>query len=131
MSSLTKQFILLVFLLLFVSVTIAACGAGNKAITQGTLRDTIFNHEPRVNGTISIWMTHDDVGVYCTLDKALGDKALSILRSNNAEVIITYRSLNNNDPEHGGWIDITDAGCGDSADATRYKLLTIEPVPVN
>jgi len=43
-------------------VLLAACGAGAKAITEGTLQDSIFSVEPRVNGTVSIWMTHDDVG---------------------------------------------------------------------
>ena len=31
------------------AVVMAACGQGPKAITEGTLRDTIFSVEPRVN----------------------------------------------------------------------------------
>lgn len=40
----------------------AACVPGPHAVVDGVLRDTIFSYEPRANGSISIWMLHDDVG---------------------------------------------------------------------
>jgi hypothetical protein len=119
-----KRMLIIVGLLSLLS----ACGAGPKAIVEGTLRDTLFAVEPRANNTISVWMTHDDVGVYCTTDTELGDKALSFLRSTNPTVIITYRSVNNDDPEWAWLGDLTGGGCaserGDNVEV--YKLLTIE-----
>ncbi len=64
-----KRFLIVPVLLMLLS----ACGAGPKAIVEGTLRDTVFAVEPRANNTISVWMTHDDVGVYCTTDTELGE----------------------------------------------------------
>jgi hypothetical protein len=112
---------------------LSSCGAGAKAITEGTLRDTIFSVEPRVNGTVSVWFTHDDVGVYCTYDKTLGDKALELLKSPSAEVIATYRSVNNTDPEYGAFLDVS-KGCGDNSGKNNstvvYKLLSITSIEV-
>lgn len=120
------------FIVLVAMFALSACGAGAKAITEGTLQDTIFSVEPRVNGSYSVWMTHDDVGVYCTVDKALGDKALTIVKSDNPKAIITYRSVNNSDPEYAWLGDTTGGGCaterGGSAKPTVYKLLSITQV---
>jgi hypothetical protein len=119
-----KRFVIIAILLLLLS----ACGAGPKAIVEGTLRDTIFAVEPRANNTISVWMTHDDVGVYCTTDAELGEKALSFLRSTNPDVIITYRSVNNDDPEWAWLGDLTGGGCATERgeEVQVYKILTIE-----
>lgn len=119
-----RRFVMVGILLLILS----ACGAGPKAIVEGTLRDTLFAVEPRANNTISVWMTHDDVGVYCTTDTELGEKALLFLRSTNPDVIITYRSVNNDDPEWAWLGDLTGGGCATERgqDVEVYKLLTIE-----
>ncbi len=121
-----KRVAILTGMLLILTV-LSACGAGPKAIVEGTLRDTIFAVEPRANNTISVWMTHDDVGVYCTTDAELGEKALSYLRT-NPDVIITYRSVNNDDPEWAWFGDLTGGGCASERgqDVEVYKLLTIE-----
>lgn len=121
-------------LVLVLLVITAACGAGPKAITQGTLRDTLFAVEPRANNTVSVWMTHDDVGVYCTTDKVLGDRALEFLRSSNPEVVITFRSVNNSDAEWAWLGDLTGGGCAverGSEEVQVYKLLTIEQAPTS
>jgi hypothetical protein len=112
-------------LIVLLALVLIGCGAGPKAVIEGTIHDTIFSVEPRHNGTVSIWMTHDDVGVYCTVDKALGDIALEILLSPNPDAIITYRSINGGDPEVSYMFDPA-SGCGDEKEGTtRYKLLSV------
>lgn len=114
-------------LILLLALMLAGC-QGPKAIVNATLRDTIFSVEPRANGATSIWMTHDDVGTYCTFDTKLAADALAILKSANPEVIITYRSINSNDPEWAWLGDMNGNGCPQESgqQSTIYKLLTIQ-----
>lgn len=109
-------------------VLISACGPGPYAIQQGTLRDTIFSVEPRLNGTTTVWFTHDDVGAYCTKDAEIITLVNEIIRSNNPEVIATYRSLNRGDAEYGTLLS-TDGCAREDKTATIYLLLSIERVP--
>lgn len=118
-----------ILVLLAVAVlALAACGPGPYAIREGTLRDTIFSVEPRLNGTTTVWFTHDDVGAYCTKDEAITTLVAEIIRSDNPEVIATYRSLNRGDAEYGSLFG-TD-GCAKEDDSnTIYLLLSVERVP--
>jgi hypothetical protein len=115
-------------LLAVMVLVLAACGPGPYAIREGTLHDTIFSVEPRMNGTTTVWFTHDDVGAYCTKDPEISALVSEIVRSNNTEVVATYRSLNRGDAEYGSLFG-TD-GCAKEDDAnTIYLLLTVERVP--
>lgn len=119
-----KKLLLIAVLLLLV---LAACGPGAHAIREGTLRDTVFSIEPRQNGTTSIWFTHDDVGAYCTRDGEIVATAQLAIRSTNSEVIATYRSINNNDPEYGGLLNAF-GGCANDKGTTIYLLLSLRRV---
>lgn len=117
-------------------VTISACDGfglsvqGPHSITQAYLRDTIFSVEPRLNGSVTVWMTHDDIGFYCTTDQSIKQQALAIIEDIDQapSVLITYRSVNINDPEVNG---IGAGGCavektsGESSTQQAYKLLSI------
>lgn len=89
-------------LFIIVLTLLAGCGAGAHAVRQGQLRDTIFSIEPKQNGSYFLWMTHDDVGVYCTLDANLFAKAKKIFEdpTRSPEVFLTYGSLNVGTPEN-------------------------------
>lgn len=131
-----KRLVLLVTVLFVLLLT--ACGPGAKAITSGNpgvLRDTIFSVEPRLNGTTTVWMTHDDLGSYCTKDASLSKLAQDIIndKTKPAEVILQYASINAGDSEGGGVLgDITSSGC--AADRSTgngnvvYKIVSIVSV---
>lgn len=83
-------------LLLVVVLVVGACGAGPHAVQEGALRDTIFAVETKQNGSYFVWMTHDDAGVYCTMDSELFAKAEAIFndKSKSPEVFLKYISAN-------------------------------------
>lgn len=122
----TYRSVIPILALLFLAI-LTACGPGPHAVMNGTLRDTIFSVEPRANGSTSIWMTHDDVGVYCTLNQELASKALLILSSPDNEVILRYASINAGDPESN--ILLTN-GCAteERKQVTVYKIISITSV---
>lgn len=84
------------FVALILTALLAACGAGPHAVQNGSLRDTIFAVETKENGSHFVWMTHDDAGVYCTMDDELFAKAAAIFNNRAAapEVILNYISAN-------------------------------------
>lgn len=112
---------------LLLVVLLSAC-AGQHAITDAYMRDTIFSIEPRLNGTATIWMTHDDVGSYCSRDATIIAKAHAIFASTNPETVVEYRSVNTNDPEW-TWFGGVGGGCavetGSSSGHTTYLVLNI------
>ncbi len=137
---------LTLFVLLLAGLVLAGCGSngiqGLGAITDAYLRDTIFSVEPRVNGSTTMWMTHDDVGYYCTTDRALGQKILAMIKdtSQPVEVLVEYRSVNIGDPEYNGATlggcarESTGAGSSDkgsnNANQQMYKIISITRVAV-
>lgn len=72
---------------------------GPQAVTNAQLRDTIFSIEHRVSGVTMIWVTHDDVGIYCTDNAQIIQTATEIFQSDDPTAILGYRSLNTNDPQ--------------------------------
>lgn len=118
---------LIVFMM--VIVMLAGC-EGAKAIREGRLRDTLFSIERHANGAASIWVTHDDVGVYCTLDQAIVAKAEQIFTSANPEVIITYGSVNAGSSESGNVLAPLQ-GCAymDDKTLTVYRIINLEAAP--
>ena len=137
-----KRHTLLVLIL--AAFVLAACGSngiqGPGAITHAYLRDTIFSVEPRANGSTTMWMTPDDVGYYCTTDKALGKAILDMIKdtSQPAEVLVEYRSVNIGDSEYNGAVlggcarESTGAGSSDkgsnNANQQMYKIMSITRV---
>lgn len=84
-------------LLFFISVLLlAGCGAGPNAVKDATLRDTIFSIETKENGSHFLWMVHDDVGTYCTMNAALFAKAEAIFddKAHQPDVFLKYISAN-------------------------------------
>lgn len=107
-----------VLLLLFV----AACSPNRiTGRNPATLRDQIFSVEPRQNGTVSIWMVHDNVGTYCTANGDLINKINTIFRSSDPSAYVSYRTMQIGDP-----------ACGQEGDEASgfhtYLITAIEPV---
>lgn len=110
---------------------LAACGPGPHAVQDGALRDTIFAIETKQNGSHFVWMMHDDVGVYCTMDNALFGKAEAIFndKSHTPEVIINYISANLGSAENPGLLQnpLGNEGCSHD-EAVVYVMTAITPV---
>jgi hypothetical protein len=59
---------------------------------SGVMRDTIYSVEERGLGAVMVWVTHSDREGYCFTDNALADRARSLIREHNGEVIIEFRA---------------------------------------
>lgn len=103
-------------------LALGGCAQGAQAITQAYLRDSIFSIEPRANGTFTVWMTHDDVGSYCTNDPSIIAQAKVIFDSPDPTAVIEYRSINANDPEW-TWFDGMGGGCAAEAGTSHITYL--------
>ncbi|MBI1255827.1 MAG: hypothetical protein GC204_00005 [Chloroflexi bacterium] len=100
----------------------AACSPNRiTGRNPATLRDQIFSVEPRQNGTVSIWMVHDNVGTYCTANGDLINKINTIFRSADPSAYVSYRTFQIGDP-----------ACGQEGDADSgfhtYLITDIQPV---
>ena len=101
---------------------LAACSPNRiTGRNPATLRDQIFSVEPRQNGTVSIWMVHDNVGTYCTANRELIDEINTIFRSSDPSAYVSYRTMQVGDP-----------ACGQEGDSDSgfhtYLITDIEPV---
>ena len=79
-----------------------------------------------------MWLTHDDVGTYCTVDSALGQKEFDIMKSGQ-DALIQYRTLNSGDKENGALLGLFQGGCNtdrSSGNNTNYLVLSVEVAPV-
>ena len=112
----------LVLLGVLVLLLLAACSP-NKITGRNpaTLRDQIFSVEPRQNGTVSIWMVHDNIGTYCTANGDLINKINTIFHSANPSAYVSYRTMQIGDP-----------ACGQEGDADSgfhtYLITDVQPV---
>lgn len=134
-----RAFWVIVFLLLFLG---GCVGKGAHAVEQGEIRNIIYSIESKVDGTYFVWMTNDDVGAYCTMDKAIYDQAKSILEDETRipKVFLGYESLNRGTKERPATLSnaFGTEGCSHS-EATVYvityirrvndELLTAVPTP--
>jgi len=109
-------------LILVVMATLVTACQGQGHILNGKLRDTIFSVEQRKSGALVMWMTHDDVGNYCTLDPALGQKALQAF-NRGGSVIVTYSSVTTGSAE-APWFGET---CNTDGRTTNYVIKDIQP----
>jgi len=114
-----KRFVLLVVILFSL-----VAGCSSQQITgrnPGVLRDQIFSIEPRANGTVSVWMVHDNLGTYCTADQAVVTELNTIFYSPDPTAFITYRTFQIGDPQ-----------CGQEGSAkngfTTYLILAVKPL---
>ena len=119
-----KPYRLHIVLLLGATVLLLLAACSPNRITgrnPATLRDQIFSVEPRQNGTVSIWMVHDNVGTYCTANGDLIKEINTIFRSANPSAYVSYRTMQIGDP-----------ACGQEGDADSgfhtYLITAIEPV---
>ena len=107
---------------IIVLLLLAACSPNRiTGRNPATLRDQIFSVEPRQNGTVSIWMVHDNVGTYCTANGDLIKEINTIFRSADPSAYVSYRTMQIGDP-----------ACGQEGDADSgfhtYLITAIEPV---
>jgi hypothetical protein len=58
----------------------------------GIMRDSIYSVEERGLGAVMVWVTHSEREAYCFTDKTLADRARSLIREHNGEVVIEYRA---------------------------------------
>jgi hypothetical protein len=58
----------------------------------GVVRDTIFSVEERGLGAVMVWVTHSDREGYCFIDEELANRARTVVREHNGEVVIDFRS---------------------------------------
>ena len=108
---------------LAILVLLAAACSPNRITGRNpaTLRDQIFSVEPRQNGTVSIWMVHDNIGTYCTANGDIIAEINRIFRSSDPSAFVSYRTMQIGDPACGQE--------GDEASGFRTYLITdIEPV---
>lgn len=120
-----------ILLVALFAVSILSACKGNQAITDATARDTIFSVEHRNNGAVVMWLTHDDVGTYCTVDKGLGETAFEIMKSGQ-DALVSYRTLNASDKENGALFGMFEGGCNTdnkSGNNTNYLVTKIEVAP--
>ncbi len=59
---------------------------------EGVMRDTIYSVEERGLGAVMVWVTHSDREGYCFTDGDLADRARSLIREHDGEVVIEYRA---------------------------------------
>ncbi len=103
-------------------VVLAACSPNTiTGRNPATLRDQIFSVEPRQNGTVSIWMVHDNIGTYCTANGDLINRINTIFHSKDPSAYISYRTMQVGDP-----------ACGQEGDSNSgfhtYLITDVQPV---
>jgi hypothetical protein len=59
---------------------------------SGVMRDTIYSVEERGLGAVMVWVTHSDREGYCFTNNELADRARSLIREHNGEVLIEFRA---------------------------------------
>ena len=82
-------------LLLFLTLLLTACPTERirpSFTHEGIMRDTIYSVEERGMGAVMVWVTHSDKEGYCFTSSDLADKARSLIREHDGEVIIEYRA---------------------------------------
>jgi hypothetical protein len=85
----------LVLLLLIMAALLTACLTERlrPSFTRaGIMRDSIYSVEERGLGAVMVWATHSEREGYCFTDKTLADRARSLIREHNGEVLIEYRA---------------------------------------
>ena len=112
------------FVLGVIAILLLVACSPNKITGRNpaTLRDQIFSVEPRQNGTVSIWMVHDDVGTYCTANGDIINEINTIFHSADPSAYVSYRTMQIGDPACGQE--------GDEASGFHTYLIT-DITPVN
>lgn len=109
------------FVLITCVVFLAGCAGENLDTSNPAVaRDEIFSVEPRVNGTYTIWLVHDDISAYCATDKSMGETALKAIRGKSALVVINYLK---------GAYRLDDQGCVAEGAKYIYKIISLEVLP--
>lgn len=120
-----------ILVVLFSSVITSCSGAGPHAVRDATLRDTVFSVETKENGSHFVWMVHDDVGVYCTMNDVLFKKVTDIFydKTHPADVFIKYISSNLGSDENKNFFQdpLGISGCKHEK-ATVYVITEVLPV---
>ncbi|RIK35980.1 MAG: hypothetical protein DCC55_28755 [Chloroflexi bacterium] len=93
-AKLHRRVIVLVLFLSGVALLLAACPlerARPSFTRAGVMRDTIYSVEERGLGAVMVWVTHSDSEGYCFTDRELADRARTLIREHNGEVVIQFR----------------------------------------
>ncbi len=83
------------FSLLALTLLLTACPTERirpSFTSEGVMRDTIYSIEERGLGAVMVWVTHSDREGYCFTDSDLADRARSLIREHDGEVVIEYRA---------------------------------------
>lgn len=119
----TKLFLLIAVVVLLLT----ACTSYRTA--KGNVRDTIYSVEVTHNGSYKVYMTHDDVAVFCTYDKVVGERAWDILNNWKGEALLTFRSVSERDAEWSLW---NGSDCktttADEGGIVMFLLLDVQPI---
>jgi hypothetical protein len=89
------RLLILLLLLLLAANLLAGCffeRAQPSFTRAGVVRDTIFSVEERGLGAVMVWVTHSDREGYCFTDEELANRARTLIREHNGEVVIDFRS---------------------------------------
>jgi hypothetical protein len=81
-------------LLVGLALLLAACPlerARPSFTRSGVMRDTIYSVEERGFGAVMVWMTHSDTEAYCFTDGELAERARTLIREHNGEVVVQFR----------------------------------------
>ena len=93
--SMDRRSVGLMLLLLTITMLLTSCITERFKPTftrAGIVRDTMFSVEERGLGAVMVWVTHSESDGYCFTDKTLADRARSLIREHNGEVLIEYRA---------------------------------------
>lgn len=117
----------LILILVLVSLLMSGCYA--NAVRTGTLRDTLFSVEETNDGAWRVFMTHDDVAGYCTLDSELGQEAHNLLLEHDGEVMVEFTSIKLTDESYDLWSgNDCNSLTGNSEYMAMYELINIQSV---
>lgn len=138
MKTRTKIVTIIVIAMLTMACTPLACQHQFGMVQQGDMptgvkmstgRDYLWGAEKQNNGLWQIWFRYDGIGVYCTLDDALGQRAQELLtdQKTSGETIFHYRDFTKEDKEVSVYTGDWNYSCTQGFTSTQhgYKLLDI------
>lgn len=113
-------------LLAIVSLSLTACGAGNFAVMNAEVTDTITNTEVINSGAYVVWVRTDPTTSYCTVDLRIYQLAQKY-REEMVPVTIVYQGINTGDPDASNWLGLGKCSFGDATtQAKTYRLVSIK-----
>lgn len=118
-----KQLVLLCVLIISL---LTACDGPKACQGECVLNDWLYSVEPRANGTVNLWMRHDDVGTYCIVpntpeERDMLTKVWQIHTTDDPRIVVFYSSVQAFSAEGGGVLGLD--GCGDRREGTTVYVV--------